>query len=161
MIWRDEKPSRERGDRFQIGSIVVNLTGVGRSGHHAEWPEAKLRTIVEPVEVNLSQMDAEEILKDVAALRAPTVILPWVPLMKGGEKASLLENWKVVAALEPERRNRADYAAFALIFAGGVGIADIWKESLKEWDMIESTVLNEWRDRPAKKAEWKADKRAD
>src|SRR3954471_3454254 len=31
QVWLEKKPSEERGDRFQIGAVVVNLTGRGQT----------------------------------------------------------------------------------------------------------------------------------
>lgn len=114
---------------------------------------------MQPIEINLSQLNAEEILKDIEELRAPRVILSWIPLMQGGEKTSVLESWKAAAILEPDRRIRADYAALARIFADAAGNVEIWKHSLKEWDMIESSVVNEWKDIGRKEGEQRGEQR--
>jgi hypothetical protein len=39
-LWLEEKPSRERGDRFEIGAVVVNLTGLGNCSRLSSWPSA-------------------------------------------------------------------------------------------------------------------------
>lgn len=57
QVWLEVKPSDERGDRFWLGAVVVNLTGHGRTGRTMAWPEAGLLTALEPREINLSTFD--------------------------------------------------------------------------------------------------------
>src|SRR5919202_5839464 len=45
-LWLERGPSPERGDRFELGAVVVNLTGAGRSSRRMDWPEAGLLTQV-------------------------------------------------------------------------------------------------------------------
>jgi hypothetical protein len=51
----------------------------------------------------------------------------------------------VLADAEPDRRLKANYAGLALIFASAAGRKDIWKKALEGWNVIESSVVNEWK----------------
>lgn len=53
-LWVELKPSAERGDRFQVGAVVVNLTGRGNTAQTMDWPEAGLLTRLGVVERNLA-----------------------------------------------------------------------------------------------------------
>jgi hypothetical protein len=71
-------------------------------------------------------------------------LLPWIPLMKGGRKAGIIQRWIELAALETDARLRADFGGLALVFAEAAGHLDVWKEALKEWDVRESKQVREW-----------------
>jgi hypothetical protein len=63
----------------------------------------------------------------------------------------MMERWKTIAATEPNGAHRVTYGLLVTIFAELTGCADLWRSALKEWDMRESTLVNEW------KAEWIAE----
>src|SRR5262249_16779098 len=42
-LWMELKPSDERGDRFHLGAIVVNLTGTGNASRTMAWPMTGMR----------------------------------------------------------------------------------------------------------------------
>lgn len=64
--------------------------------------------------------------------------------MHGGAEAAIMECWRELAAQEPDRRRRGDYGGLALVFAEAAGCLEVWKEALKEWNMIESQQVLEW-----------------
>src|SRR5205823_10681522 len=82
QVWLEKKPSEERGDRFQIGAVVVNLTGSGDAARTMDWPAAGLLTALRPREVNLSRLDAKDVLDGIAAGGVPRVVLALIPLMQ-------------------------------------------------------------------------------
>ena len=72
-------------------------------------------------------------------------VLPWLPLMTGGAEPGIIERWKKLAEDEPNHRQKAIYASLALTFASAAGRETIWKKALEGWNVIESSVVNEWK----------------
>jgi hypothetical protein len=146
LLWIEEKPSSERGDRFELGAVVVNLRGKGNASRHHVWLKAGMETHLRVREVNLSTLSAADTLEQIAHGKHPRAVLPWIPLMQGGHESSIIQRWKEVASAEPLAHRRGDYGALALVFAGAAGCNEAWKLALKEWNMIESEVVKEWKD---------------
>jgi hypothetical protein len=144
-VWVELKPSEERGDRFQVGAVVVNLTGQGSTARVMDWPEAGLSTRLGVVERNLALEKAGAVLAAVGAGEASRVVLPFVPLMQGGGEAGIIQEWLRLASAEPDGRRRADYGGLALVFAEAAGCREAWKQALKEWNMIQSQQVLEWQ----------------
>jgi hypothetical protein len=144
-VWVELKPSPERGDRFQVGAVVVNLTGQGSTAREMDWPEAGLATRLGVVERNLAREEAAPVLAAVAAGQAARVVLPLIPLMQGGGEAGNIQEWVRLASAEPDGRRRADYGGLALVFAEAAGCRPAWKEALREWNMIQSQQVLEWQ----------------
>ena len=137
------KPDTERGSRFKIGAAVVNLTGNGNASQVMEWPEAGLTTILGVRERNLEHERADELLGTIESGQWSRCLLPWIPLMLGGDDPKVAERWKRAAELEPDRRRRSELAWPTLVFAEAAKRHAFWKEQLKEWNVRESTVANE------------------
>ena len=144
-LWIELKPSDERGDRFNLGAIIVNLTGNGKASQSMDWPEAGLHTGLMIVERNLSERRADVTLASIGAGTAPSVVLPLIPLMQGGGESANIANWLELAGAEPDAHRRGDYGGLALVFADAAGCWDVWKEALKEWNVIQSKQVNEWQ----------------
>ena len=100
---------------------------------------------------NLREEDAALTLDGIAAGTISRCLLSWISLMRGGAEPDIMERWKTIAATEPNSAHRATYGLLVTIFAELTGCADLWRSALKEWDMRESTLVNEW------KAEWMAE----
>jgi hypothetical protein len=145
-LWLEIKPSDERGDRFQMGAIVVNLTGRGQASRSMDWPEAGLHTGLTIVERNLSERHADAELASIAAGTAPPIVLALIPLMQGGGEPVNIAMWLELAGREPDARRRGDYGGLALVFAEAAGCWEAWKEALKEWNVIQSKQVNEWQE---------------
>jgi hypothetical protein len=145
-LWIEEKPSTERGDRFEIGAIVVNLTGVGTCSRTCSWPGAGIESQLKVQERNLDILRAPEVLQQIADGTAPRSVLPWIPLMHGGNESGIIERWKEVAAGEPQAARRIDYGALVAVFAEAVKREDVWNNALREWNMRESKVIKGWED---------------
>lgn len=144
-LWVELKPSTERGDRFHVGAVVVNLTGRGSTAQVMEWPEAGLLTRLGVVERNLAGEDAQAVLAAVGTGQAGGVVLPLIPLLQGGGEAVIMTEWVRLALAEPDARRRADFAGLALVFAEAAGCHAAWKQTLKEWNMIQSQQVLEWQ----------------
>ena len=145
-LWLELKPSPERGDRFHLGAVVVNLTGRGDASRDMAWPGTGLETRLKIVERNLSTYAATTVLDEVAAGTAPAVALPLIPLMRGGDEPGIIERWKELAGREANPRRRADYGGLALVFAEAGDRRDVWKSALKEWNVIQSQQVLEWQE---------------
>src|SRR5262249_29797774 len=133
LIWLGLKASEEKGDRFAVGSLVVNLTKIGNSDRQYEWPEAQQRTITGKSDRNLCEYDASEVLAGIEQGRLSRVILPWIVLMKGAGEDVIMARWLAVAAAEPDEKRRSDHGGLALVFAELTPHAAAWKQALKGW----------------------------
>jgi flagellar biosynthesis/type III secretory pathway protein FliH len=93
----------------------------------------------------MSAENAGETLDGIEAGRIARCLLPWVPLMSGGNEATITERWKQIAATEPESRRRADYGGLASVFSELTGGRELWKRALEGWNMRESQQVLEWQ----------------
>src|SRR5439155_11258269 len=116
---------------FNMGAVVVNLTGHGHSGRHMDWPKARLKTILAPREIDLCDRQAQAVLDGIAAGTVPRVVLPLIPLMQGGGDPGIIQLWLVQGMLETDNQQRGDYGGLLLVFAEAAGCADVWKPALK------------------------------
>jgi hypothetical protein len=143
-VWLNRKPDDERGSRFHLGAVVVNLTGSGTASRDMSWPESGLRTQLGIAERNLERESAIDLLMQIEAGRWSRSLLPWVPLMSGGGEADIIVRWKALATAEPNSRRKAELGGLALVLADGAGHKDIWKQQLEGWNVTESSIVNEW-----------------
>src|SRR5262249_54566129 len=137
-----EKPSDLPGDRFALCSVIVNLTGVGKSGRRMPW-RTEAETALLPIEWNLETLDAEVILEQVARGEAPKALLAWVSLMQKGGEAATIRRWLEIASQETDPHRKADFA-LVVVFADLTGRADVWEKALEGFNVTESPTLNKW-----------------
>jgi hypothetical protein len=97
-----------------------------------------------PIERNLCDEGATATLMSIAAGTTARCLLPWIPLVQGGGKASIIERWIELALAEPDNQRRSEYAGLALVFADAAGCQPLWKEALKGWNMKQSQQVLEW-----------------
>jgi len=143
MIWLAEKPTDLAGDRFDVLSVVVNLTGIGRCGRRMLWlPGAE--TTLGPIEWNLQTLDATVILEQVARGEAPLELLAWCSLMQKGNQPGTIKRWLEVADLETDPVRKADLA-LVVVFAQLTGHERTWHKALEGFNVIESVIVNEWK----------------
>jgi hypothetical protein len=145
QLWIELKPVQERGDRFNIGILIVNLTGRGRTGRTMQLKGTRIFTAMQPQEINLCELDAQSTLNDIVAGTTPRVVLPLIPLMQGGGDLAIIQQWMVIASKESDARRRGEYAGLAQVFAEATDHADVWIQALKGWNMIQSKVVNGWK----------------
>jgi hypothetical protein len=93
---------------------------------------------------NVEEDNADATLTAVEAGQATWGMLFWVPLMAGGSDQAVLARWKERALAVEDRRRRGDLAKIALVFAELAGRYAAWKDSLEDFDMTESQVVNSW-----------------
>lgn len=116
-IWLEVRPADNRGDRFSIGAVVINLTGKGNASRNMNWDEAGLRTVFQIVERNLATESAPHTLANIAAGTTSRIILPFVPLMQEGGESAIVQEWLRLAVAESDAYRRGDYGGLALVFA--------------------------------------------
>ena len=109
-------------------------------------PKRAMETRLLVREINLSTISAADTLEQIAQGKQPRVILPWIPLMQGGHESGIIERWKELAASEPLPQRRTEFGALVLVFADAADCLEAWEFALKEWNMIESRIVNEWKD---------------
>ena len=140
LLWLTVKPTALPGDRYDLLGVVINLTGTGTAARRcavgaAEWA-------LRPVELNLEQLDAGTALDQVAAGAAPREVLAFVPLMRRGGDADIINRWRECVAAEPDPRRRGDFS-LALVFAERVDRRAAWQNAVEGFSMIESPVIAE------------------
>jgi hypothetical protein len=144
-LYLELRPSDNAGDRFRVGGVVVNLTGRGNSSRDMVWPAAGLATRLGVRERNLAAEDARATLDGIFAGTAPAVVLPLIPLMRGGGEQGIINDWLSRATAEPDSRRRSDYGGLALVFAEAAKRHEVWKKALEGWNVTESMQVKEWQ----------------
>jgi len=145
QLWLEIKPSEERGDRFSIGAVVVNLTGKGKTARKMEWPETGLVTHLGIEDRNLCEMSAKATLDAIAAGEVTLAVLPFIPLMQGGDDLGIIQQWLALGSAEPDARRRGDYGSLAVLFAEAAGRRPAWKQAITGWNMVVPQTVLEWQ----------------
>lgn len=150
-LWESCKPTRHKGDRFGVGLVVVNLTGQGTASRNMRLSGTRMKTILGVEERNLATLSAKKVMAQIASGTAPRALLVWVPLFKGGNREGIIPEWKRLAGQEknPHRRRAL---GLVVIFAEAAGCGEMWRDALKEWNVLESKIVNEWKADAAVKA---------
>lgn len=143
-LWLVCKPDPERGSRFHLGAVVVNLTGSGVTARDMDWSAVGLRTQLLVAERNLAAEPVADLLGAIESGARGLALLPWVPLMSGGGTADTVHRWKALASAEPDSRRRSEYAGLARVFAEKGKCRPLWDKELEGWNVEESAVVNEW-----------------
>lgn len=156
LIWILEKPDPEVGDRYFF-CCVVNLTGRGNCTRLMDWnavadeeaksEEAKPReagTWLAPIEWNLEELDAGQIVEQVARGEAPEALLAFVSTMENGNAPATMKRWREVADLVGNARLKTELR-LVTVFAQLTGCRDAWIENLEGFDVLESITVNEWK----------------
>ena len=144
---RELRHGPRRRDKFRVAAALVHLTGP-RSGDTLDMtlpgrsPVGLRLTIASRA---FREEDALSTLAEIADGRTSRWLLPWIPLMKGAGKPTMIEEWARLAGAEPNPRWRANYASLALVFAELTRQSDRWKQALEGWNMKESPVVAGWR----------------
>jgi hypothetical protein len=144
QLWREKRPTDAGSERFSVGAVVVNLTGQGRTSRDMQLRQTGVRTLLGVVERNLQDEDAGALLANIAAGSTGRALLPWVPLMRGGDEPAIIQQWLELARQEHDSRRRGDYGGLALVFAEAAKRLPVWKDTLKGWNMVESQQVLEW-----------------
>jgi hypothetical protein len=136
-----------RSYKLQVSAALVNLTGGAQPDTWTMQP-AGFAGAGHTFRVVLRIMSTEDAATTLEEIRNGSIgrcILPWIPLMKGGDTVEIVRQWKELADGEPDVRRRADYGGLALVFAELAGCHALWKEALEDWNMRESQQVMEWQ----------------
>jgi hypothetical protein len=162
LLHEDLRHGPHDRDRFLMMAAVINLTDTTLSTS-IDWlpPRASPASGEAPIEQiglqcrfwvrDVRKMAAGRELEEIAQGKTALCILPWVPLMIGGHFPEVLQRWQELAKRQEERHVRADYVALALVFAALAGCEAVWSAALKEFDVKESRIAQQWIDRGIEK----------
>jgi hypothetical protein len=112
-LWLGLRPDPERGSRYQVGAVVVNLTGIGSASRRMAFDAAGLLIELRAIERNLEAEAASDLLEGIDSGRWSKALLPWVPLPAGANEVDVIERWKRLAGGQSELRKKSDYGALA------------------------------------------------
>jgi hypothetical protein len=137
--------------------VILDLTGRSPtqvlSLHSALVPGCRLELAV--LRRPLVDEDAAKVVADVTAGTVSPWVLGWVPLMRRGEEAGIINEWQSAAhLLFPSEHDRADLGTLALTFSTLASCRGAWGHGLRGWNMMTSPYLDEIR------AQFRAEERA-
>ena len=92
----------------------------------------------------MSQVRADKTLDGIEAGAITPTLLHWVSLMKGGGDSAIMARWGQQARQRIDPEKWANLAITAATFAETSGQKERWIAFLKEWNIVESTVYNEF-----------------
>jgi hypothetical protein len=131
----------------RLGVAVVNLTGPPQPNEvDLRLPDLPCTLHFRILQRTLREEDAAATVAAIATGQTTPWLLPWIPLMRGGNEPGIMEAWKAAASAEPDERRRRILAALTLIFAELVDQAPGWRQSLEGWNVKQSALLEEARD---------------
>lgn len=79
----------------------------------------------------LREEEAGRTLEDIRSGRITRWLLPWLPLMNGGDGAAIIDGWLSLVNAEQDIEIRATLAGFTKIFAEYAKRLDVWKRVLE------------------------------
>jgi len=144
-LWLELRVPGNSGGRFCTGAAVVNLTGHGQASLRMELPGTWVWTGLGVQETDLASEDAAATLQRIAAGTLERCLLPWIPLMQGGNSAGIIGHWKALATAEADAERRGDWGGLVLVFADAVGTRALWKRALEGWNVETSQQVLEWQ----------------
>ncbi|HTU18543.1 MAG TPA: hypothetical protein VMG10_10825 [Gemmataceae bacterium] len=146
-IHREVPVQADLADRFAVGSVLVNLTGVQAVKvlvlQASALRNAQLK--FKPVIRDLETRSGCAALRGIAAGRLSRCVLAWIPLLRGGQESAIIQRWKRLAETEADERKRSDYAALALVFAEAADREEVWRRALEGWNVKPSPIVEAWR----------------
>ena len=144
---QEHRPSLDQRLKYRVGALILNLTGP-RQPDQLVMPLPGMTEFGlggRIVRVALREEDAAATLARVASGELSRCVLPWVSLMRGGGEPVIIEEWKRLADLEPDRQVRLQYAMAARIFAELPDVRKQWVQALEGWNVQESQEVLEWQ----------------
>ncbi len=135
-----------RRDRYLVAAVVIFLRGCKQElTLQMQLPGTDLGLGLRVGTLSLAREPAAATLEQIGRDDLGRSILPWVPLMAGGDEAAVVAEWVRLAAGETNAQRRADYPGLALVFADSVGRLPVWKQALEGFNVWESQVIREWK----------------
>lgn len=152
-IRREEETGQD--GKSPVVSVLLNLTGpaqpnqlemiVNELDHSGLRLQVLLRT--------MQDEDATDTLARIGAAQIQRSILPFIPLMRGGVEARIVEEWKRSALGEPAPSRRADYGGLALVFADLAECGVVWRHALEGWNVKQSQQVLQWQNEARREGE--------
>jgi hypothetical protein len=144
-LWRALRVPGTKGVRFHTGAAVINLTGRGHASQTMTLANTAIWTGLGVEERDLVNVSATATLERIAAGTVDRCLLPWIPLMQGGNTPAIIGQWKTQATAEPDAARRGDWGGLALVFADAVDTGAVWKQALEGWNVETSQQVLEWQ----------------
>jgi hypothetical protein len=144
-VWREIRPVDLPQRRFLVVPAVLHLTGSVQIAREMRLGDSPWHLRLDPLEKNLTDEDAAQTLAAMATGRLRLVLLPLVPLMRGGSEPGIIDQWKQLAQTEQDTRRRSDYAGLALVLAELTNAPHLWRQALEGWNMRQSMQVLEWQ----------------
>jgi hypothetical protein len=136
-----------RQHKYHVISVVLNLTGPEQprelDTRDADLDGAGIHLRV--FQVTMREQDAAATLARIATDQPLRAVLPFVPLMRRGDEADIIEEWKRLAQEEPDQRRRSDYGGLALVFSELASRRPLWQQALEGWNVKTSQQVLEWQ----------------
>ncbi len=144
-IQENIRPSDDRMTDYEIGGIIVNLTGRGKDYRPSVKQIGSRRMIfgMQPIQINLCDCNAAETVQKVGAGIWPITLLGWIPLMAGGNESGIIEQWVVLVDPITDPKMRSDLAIMAKNFAVLTNTKPLWDNALKGWMTMKSELVEE------------------
>jgi hypothetical protein len=131
------------------GGFVVNLTGPeqpDRVEHRPTVaPECSLAGTIG--QRTLRNEDAAATLREITSGTISRWLLAWLPLMRGGTEAGIIEGWLREARREPSQDEQGNLAGLTLTFAVLSKNHSVWDRALEGFDVVKSPYLEELREK--------------
>ncbi len=148
-ISNERWPDEERGSRYRLGAVVVNLTGTPASipaSAFYTWPgQPEMVCGLKAPERYLAMESAELLLEAIRSGEYDRALLPWLPLMKGGSEPAVIAGSLGLAREVADERWRADFGYDTLVFAEKSADPAAWRKALEGWEMVKSPVMEKSR----------------
>jgi hypothetical protein len=144
---REVRHGPGQAGKYGVACLLLNLTGPVQP-RELDWREDDLDgdgLHFRLTQFTLREEDAAASLARVAVGDSSRCVLPWIPLMRGGDETSTIEEGKRLASGEPDARRRGDYGGLALVFAELAGRRDAWRRALEDWNVQVSQQVLEWQ----------------
>ncbi len=143
LQWKCRPPNANRGDQYNVGAIVINLTGVQDLPPATQWGQAGFLNRTEYRIVNMETLNADTVMQEILSGAIPENILGFIPLMQNGNTPAIIELWKARAMLIENRETRSDMAHIVKTFGELVDTRLVWEKALEGWNMVESQYWKE------------------
>jgi hypothetical protein len=149
---RELRFGRGAAGKYEVASILVNLTGRAQPNELSMTQRdlggagPSIRAVVK----TLREEDAVTTLKKIKSGALSRCNLAWVPLMRNGGEVDTINEWKALAASEPDPHLRGDLGGIARVFAELAKRRNVWEKHLEGWNMEQSQVVLEWQNEGAK-----------
>jgi hypothetical protein len=144
---RELRYGHDARGKYHIITVVLNLTGAEQPSElDMREPALDGAGIHERLfQVTMRDRDAAPTLAAIAADTRLLGVLPWVPLMRRGDEAGIIEEWMRLGLLEPDERRRSQYASLAQTFAELAERRPLWRQQLEGWNVKTSQQVLEWQ----------------